>query len=308
MNKILLTTAALGLLTACTSNQPGPQNALAAKAELATLSKADVKAAKKDDRGHPPRPMSQKRLEELLATYDSGNNGELTWGEYNDWRRKRFDDTDTNDNGTVDTEEYVYEFEGRLDDQMEAARKAQVDQTGVRFKALDKDGSKYIEWAEYEASGDRIFGHWDSNADGVLNGDDKGASEKAPRRFSTIGMPTTHSWRGVMTIYDTDENGVVERSDFTNSRRSEFHLADTDKNGKVDAGEYLAEFEDRLDSQIAKRRRGSIKQTYVRFNALDDNDDKTMTFNEFQISGKRIFTRWDKNQDGIISASDINSN
>jgi len=88
-------------------------------------------------------------------------------------------------------------------------------------------------------------------------------------------------------------------------RRSAFYLTDENKDGVLSSDEYLAEFEDRIDQTVNKSRRGSIKQTYVRFNALDDNKDQKMTFAELQISGKRIFTRWDKNDDGVISSDDI---
>ncbi len=296
MKYMLLTSVTLALLAGCTNVTNTDK--LIATDEI-----------KNDDRGHAPLPMSQQRLEQLLETYDSGKDGELSWAEYNDWRRDRFDDTDNNGNGTVDTEEYVYEFEERLDDRLEKERTTQLKQTVVRFKALDKDESQNIEWAEYEAAGNRIFERWDKNGDGSIDDLDKKDSEskRQETNSSAIGMPTTHSLKGTMQIYDTDEDSVVSKEDFISSRRSEFHLADSNKNGKVDQDEYVLEFEDRLDNRISKRRRGSIKQTYVRFDVLDDNSDDMMTFDEFQISGKRIFTRWDKNQDGIISAADINS-
>ena len=111
--------------------------------------------------------------------------------------------------------------------------------------------------------------------------------------------------KGLLSIYDANEDKAVSNSEFTNERRSVFYLTDANKDGVLSSEEYLAEFEDRIDLTVDKSRRGQIKQTYVRFGALDDNKDNKMTFDEFQLSGKRIFTRWDKNEDGVISSADV---
>lgn len=316
MKKIALTSVALALLSGCVATQEPSTPELVAQQPTATLSEKDRKAAKNDDRGHRPMPMTEQRLTWLLDQYDAGSDKQLTWGEYNSWRKNQFNHTDANGNGTVDLEEYLYEFENRLDERYEKGRKAHIEQTNRRFKSLDSDENKAIEWDEYAASGDRIFARWDTNKDGVIDSTDPkkeskygknnaGSSWFSNNPITYIRMPTTHNLKGLTEIYDANKDGAVSADEFTNERRSVFYVTDTDRNGVLSAEEYLAEFEDRIDQTVDKSRRGSIKQTYVRFDALDDNKDKAMTFDEFQISGKRIFTRWDKNDDGLISSADI---
>ncbi len=318
MKTTFISTLALALLVGCAGSETLTQ------ADAKALSDKDRNNAKQDDRGHKPQPMTESRLQQVLEEYNSNSDGELTWAEYNDWRKARFDDTDANGNGTVDTEEYVYEYEERMDARIETERKGQVKQTKMRFEALDKDDSRFLVWQELAASGERIFARWDANQDGVIDQSDpepentwqqasskdantKDKAEKQQRRAERrmIRMPTTHNRAGVLTLYDANDDKAVTLAEFENERRSQFHLADEDKNSQLSFDEYLAEYENRLDAAIAKTRRAAIKQTYVRFGVLDDNEDKTMTFDEFQISGKRIFTRWDKNDDGVISQADV---
>lgn len=319
MQRILFTSIALAVLAGCSSTQQVSQENQAAEsskvaaANTQTLTQQDRKQAKQDTRGHRAMPMTQARLTWVLNEYNANQDQQLTWAEYNDWRLARFNKTDANDNGTVDAEEYVYEYENRLDARYEQGRQAHVKQTARRFAALDKNKNNRIEWSEYAASGDRIFTRWDTNQDGTINEADpqeKKVSEPRNSRFSNnpisfIRMPTTHTMKGLLSIYDANDDKAVTADEFTNERRSVFYLADSNKDGVLSSQEYLAEFEDRIDQTINTNRRAQIKQTYVRFAALDDNKDKKMTFDEFQLSGKRIFTRWDKNEDGVISNADV---
>lgn len=327
LKKVLPIAVAVASISACSQNTAISEQSQANEAKAAMskgLSKADRAKAAKDDRGHRAMPMTEARLARILDEHDHSKDNNVSWDEYNDSRRSFFDKVDSNKNGTLDTEEYVYEYEGRLDDRIEEDRKGQVKQTIVRFDALDKNDDKVMTWEEFQASADRIWNRWDSNKDGVIDDNDpkpenkwkkkqeektakadKKKAKKKPRRRSVIRMPTTHSKKGMFTIYDGNEDKKITKNEFLNERRSIFHLADQDKSGDLVLNEYLGEYEDRVDAAISKMRRAAIKQTYVRFDVLDDNKDKSMTFDELQISGKRIFNRWDKNQDDVISADDI---
>jgi len=313
MKKLAFASIALIVITGCTANQtmsPSPE-AVAKTATAQNLTEQDRKKVKKDKRGHHARPMSQNRFEHLLEEYNANNDDKITWGEYNDWRQARFNKTDSNANGSVGPEEYVYEYENRLDQRYEKGRVAQIKLSSKRFDDIDKNNNGTIELAEYKASSDRIFSRWDTNNDGTANESDPKSDQKSKyqwyskKSISFIRMPSSHTFKGLKSIFDANEDGEVSREEFSNSRRSTFYLTDENRDGKLSADEYLAEFEDRLDQTINSNRRGQIKQTYVRFGALDDNKDNKMTFEEFQISGKRIFTRWDKNDDNLISTADI---
>lgn len=316
MKKIASISIAMAILAGCSATQEQTSAPVAEQNTVAqtkaTLTKEDRKNAQNDDRGHRAMPMTEKRLAWILEEYKDNGDKQLTWAEYNDFRKQRFDKTDANNSGVVDAEEYVYEFENRLDSRYEQGRKAHVKQTNRRFESLDKNDNASIEWSEYQASGDRIFARWDTNNDGKVDSNDpkkehkaNGSSWNSRNPVDFIRMPSTHTLKGLKDIYDANKDDVVTADEFNNERRSVFYITDSNKDGGLSQAEYLGEFEDRIDQTVSKSRRASIKQTYVRFNALDDNEDNQLTFEELQISGKRIFVRWDKNQDGVISSADV---
>ncbi|PID55091.1 MAG: hypothetical protein CR978_00360 [Gammaproteobacteria bacterium] len=304
MNKFLFAAAVTALVSGCVvvdeqasqGIQPG-------------LTKADRAKVANDDRGHRSRPMTKKGLDRVLKEYDANGDDSVTWAEYNDWRRARFDKTDTNSNGTVDEEEYVNEYEARFNASLKKEHARHQEQTKRRFAALDKDDNEMLAFAEYEKSGNGMFSRWDCDNNSVVNAVDKQCKKahKAGKkhRRSFLRMPTSHSLRGFMRLYDANDDGEVSKREFDRERRTTFHLTDANKDGKVNFSEYADEYNARLDTAMQRTRRGAIRQTYIRFAVLDDNDDDMMTFDEFQLSGKRIFVRWDKNGDGVVSAADI---
>lgn len=249
----------------------------------------------------------------VILDYDLNADDKLSMEEFVEARRTRFTKTDTDGNGAVDEGEYVYEYEGRLQKQLEAAREAQVAQTGTRFKAINKDEDAYISRDEFIASGKRGFDYLDVNQDAVILATDADPvrekadkdDEKQPlrRRFS-IGMPSSHNVAGMVALYDTDGDDKVTYDEYLAVREAQFKRTDADGNGLIDEKEYLFEFEDRLDAQIAETHESQIKQTYVRFGVLDKDEDKAMTFKEFMLSGARSFNRWDTNGDGWVTVSD----
>ncbi|MEH8021543.1 EF-hand domain-containing protein [Rheinheimera metallidurans] len=56
--------------------------------------------------------------------------------------------------------------------------------------------------------------------------------------------------------------------------------------------------------QLAAERASQLRQTHVRFNALDTDEDGYISQAEFKRSGDRAFKRMDTNQDGVLSAAD----
>jgi len=113
-----------------------------------------------------------------------------------------------------------------------------------------------------------------------------------------------HSRCAFHANYDTDGDGHVSVSEFEAERSVSFDAKDMDGDGVVVAAEYVAEYEERLDRQLAAQREAAIEQTYVRFNALDRDDDEEMTEEEFNASGMRTFNRYDVNGDGRVDEND----
>jgi hypothetical protein len=56
--------------------------------------------------------------------------------------------------------------------------------------------------------------------------------------------------------------------------------------------------------QLAAERAGHLRQTHVRFNALDKDEDGYISRAEFDRSGDSAFSRMDTNKDGVLSVAD----
>jgi Ca2+-binding EF-hand superfamily protein len=246
-----------------------------------------------------------------IDQYDGDLDGRVSSTEFEMARRERFDTTDTNGNGTVDIEEYVFEWEDRLDAQLAHDRQQQVKQTATRFAALDKDGDGLVSRAEFEASGERSFTRLDSNGDGIIDADDAEPTTERRADMSReqivasqrrmLKMPSTHSKEGAIAQYDRDGDGAVTGEEFALRRAEFFRAMDADGSGAATADEYLHEFEDRMDAEISRFRKASVEQARVRFRALDADDNGIMSFAEYQRSGHRSFKHWDTDGDGYVS-------
>ncbi|MCC2603955.1 EF-hand domain-containing protein [Planctobacterium marinum] len=256
----------------------------------------------------------------IILTYDLNQDQKLPLEEFVAARRDRFAATDTDNNGIVDESEYVYEWEGKITQRFAEDRKASVKQTHVRFKAIDKDEDGFISPEELNAIGQRGFDYMDADKDGLIlasdpepkrrgesDKKDKKADEKPQRTLAQrplLRMPTTHSIKGFMDLYDSNGDEKVTQEEFQNVRDEHFKRSDENNDGLLTEQEYVLEFEDRLDKQIEKSYEAQVKQAYVRFGVLDKNEDKAMTFSEYMQSGFRSFTRHDTNEDGLISLED----
>ncbi|MEM6808131.1 MAG: hypothetical protein AAF574_02765 [Pseudomonadota bacterium] len=290
-----------------------------------TAEKATTKTSVSAAEARMAQWKQEGRRMNFIADHDHDGDGRVSSIEFEQSRRDRFDLTDTNSDGIVDEQEYVYEWEDRLDAQLEVDRSGRAKQTYVRFAAMDKDDDEFMSWNEYAASGDRIFTGWDTNKDNVINSADPErsynwspkpdseltAEEREQRRErqmsyarSMLVMPTTHNLAGVMARYDLNEDGRVERDEFDGKRRADYDLTDFNGDGTLEPDEYAGEFEDRMDAVIDTFRAESVQQSRRRFGKLDDDSDGQMTFAEYRASGNRIFARYDGSQDGYVSLDD----
>lgn len=118
----------------------------------------------------------------FLELYDEDADGVVTREEFDQQRRQTFTATDTDNDGVLSSEEYLVEFEGRLDRQAERVRDQQIKQAHVRFAVLDKNKSGAIEWDEYLATGLRGFERWDVDGDGIISAADPLPAKQAWQR------------------------------------------------------------------------------------------------------------------------------
>lgn len=263
----------------------------------------------------PVRPLvggHGNNLKAFIAQHDDNADGRLTWEEFEAFRRKRFDATDANGDGSVDVEEYVQEFADRSRDELERTRDAQGEQTRRRFASMDADKDGKLSRAEFDASGERV---WTQGQKAVAEAGKPAATgeeaktEAAAARFDRsrdrLGMPTSHTAEGFAALFDGNSDGRVDREEFDAARDNQFSRTDANGDGMLDADEYLAEFEDRVDRRIATLVEGSDRQTRVRFAAMDTDKDGRMSFAEYQASGRRTFDAADRSKDGVVDEADM---
>lgn len=238
----------------------------------------------------------------FLSQFDVDGTGSVDFAAFERFRRQRYAETDIDGDGSVDVEEYVQEYADRLEQTLEQARSRQVEQTHARFKALDRDGSGYIERSEYQASGERSFVRYTALLAEAAGNEQ---AQAPPRRRDPLRMPTTHTLEGLLALYDSNGDGVLERGEYDAARLAAFDRTDMDRDDRLSFDEYLGEFEQRLDRQIENARSSSDRQTRVRFDALDTDKDGRVSWDEYAASGRRIFERTDYNADGRIDAEDF---
>ncbi len=241
-------------------------------------------------------------VEAFIAQHDERGEGRVSWKAFEAFRRQRFDATDENGDGVVDVEEYVQEFEDRSRQALEQSRSRQLEQAERRFEALDTDRDGRVSRAEFDASGARQFAAFQKLPPKPA-GDDGDAAARFDRR-DRLALPSGHDREGFLALFDANGDGQVDAVEFGQVRDAQFARTDTDGDGVLVRDEYLAEFEDRLDRHVAARVEGSDRQTRVRFAALDTDKDGKMTFEEYQVSGRRLFDSADRDKSGVVDAAD----
>jgi Ca2+-binding EF-hand superfamily protein len=115
---------------------------------------------------------SSHTAEGFLALYDGNGDGKVERAEFDQARATQFARTDADRDGRLSQDEYVAEYEERLDRHIATQTGGSDKQTRVRFGALDTDKDGRMTFAEYQASGKRTFDAADRNHDGVVDGAD----------------------------------------------------------------------------------------------------------------------------------------
>jgi Ca2+-binding EF-hand superfamily protein len=268
-----------------------------------------------------PLPTGGHAGNVFIGAWDTDGDGKVSRTEYDATRTQRFAQSDENSDAALSADEYVNEYATRLDHDIADARKDFIEQTHTRFRSLDKDGDGGVSRAEYDESGKRTFTQLDHNKDGRIAASDPDKAQPAARAEKAeehvkvekarpararpvITMPTTHTRKGFLEIYDTDADEAVTRAQFDEQRASAFVKTDSNSDGKLDPNEYLEEFADRLDRRIARTREAQLKQGLVRFESIDADKNGGISRDEYLAMSARFFERADTNKDGTVADND----
>lgn len=113
-----------------------------------------------------------------------------------------------------------------------------------------------------------------------------------------------HDKAEFMENYDINSDSIVARAEFDARRGEHFSRADTNRDGALTEAEYVAEYQARLDAELAATRAAQLRQAHVRFGVLNTDRNATMSSAEFGASGQRMFARLDTNSDGAVDERD----
>lgn len=104
--------------------------------------------------------------------------------------------------------------------------------------------------------------------------------------------------------YDQNDDDQVTADEFEQARQARYDLTDENGDGLVDVDEYVQEYANRLDKKLEKMRKKKLKWAKKRFGKLDKDENGEISFEEYQASGQKMFSRHDTNEDGVVSESD----
>lgn len=127
-------------------------------------------------------------------------------------------------------------------------------------------------------------------------------------------LAASHSSATFVAEQDLNGDGKVLLEEFRLGRQVEFVRIDFNADGRIDEAEYLGEFEGRLMQRIGKmpdaeKRREELqrqmRQAKVRFGVLDTDKNGSISLEEFQAAGLRMFKLHDRNQDSVVDDADL---
>ncbi|MET1022775.1 MAG: EF-hand domain-containing protein [Pseudoxanthomonas sp.] len=148
------------------------QRALADKAKPGQA-KTDEAARRVDNAGSDRLGMpSSHSADGFLALYDGNGDGKVDRAEFEQARNEQFTRSDRDGDKTLGQDEYLAEFEDRLDRRIATLNQGEDRQVHVRFGVLDTDKNGEMTFAEYQASGKRLFETADRNHDGAVDAAD----------------------------------------------------------------------------------------------------------------------------------------
>ena len=108
----------------------------------------------------------------FMDRYDTNADGKVEMAEFVAERDEGYARRDFNGDGIVHQEEYVSEYEVRLEQQLEERRERSIEAANFRFTVMDTDDDEAMSLDEFHASSKMMFTRLDSNEDGVVDEED----------------------------------------------------------------------------------------------------------------------------------------
>lgn len=121
-----------------------------------------------------------------------------------------------------------------------------------------------------------------------------------------LASAASHNLKTFVEQYDANHDGSVTKEEYAAEREKRFAASDVNHDGSLSEEEYTNEFKARLaeKSTTPENVDKQVKQTAVRFRALDSNKDNKISPAEYAYSGWNMFTNHDYTKDGTVSLKD----
>lgn len=273
--------------------------AIAIATTLSACATSQTNSTTNSSKSSEPKIVMIGHSQDVMAyirAFDSNKDDILSRAEIHQHRRQRFDNMDSDKNGWVSLKEYIDEFNKYIDQNLAEEMPKQDGLTEMRFVMLAGKDGQHISRENFDKSGEKAFADFQS---GKLPEDLKDRSNAG-----FLGMPTNHTIKGMLDLYDRNGDGQLPREEFEAVRDEQFKNADVNRDGKLSRDEYAAEYQQRLDHRIHEIKVRQIRQTRVRFGILDINKNDQLNWEEFKSSADRQFDFMDRNKDGQVDAQD----
>lgn len=123
----------------------------------------------------------------------------------------------------------------------------------------------------------------------------------APGDETSAPRPARASNSGIMR-YDTNKDGVVDRSEWTAGQEARFKQLDTDKDGKLSKDELFARARQASGTVLPADR--TLERQDAFFSRMDADRDGAISKAEFMSQADRNFARCDSDKDGRTDAAE----
>ncbi|MDF2639064.1 MAG: hypothetical protein K0R64_2048 [Novosphingobium lindaniclasticum] len=130
---------------------------------------------------------------------------------------------------------------------------------------------------------------------------------------ATAAHAASHDLTTFIQEQDLDGDGKVSKDEFQRGRDAEFARMDRNGDGVLSHDEYVGDYRQRLERELAQRPAGErdeertrqMRQAEVRFGVLDSDKSGGITRAEFAATGWGMFLRHDTDHDGFVTTKDV---
>lgn len=159
-------------------------------------------------------------------------------------------------NQKITQQQFIQFEQARLEPLLKQRREMSEKQAHVRFGILDNNKDQKLTLKEFQETGLKTFNQFDKNQDGLINAEDAKLSDNTNATHDgfrvklPISMPMPSNTQEFITQYGQGKN-YVTLGDYLTARDKQYFATDANGDHIVTEKEYVEEFMQRFDQNIA---------------------------------------------------------